>query len=630
MALKDLKAGEVLLAEGDVPQRAYRIVEGSVEMSRDVDGMSMPTAVHDRGALIGAEEMLDGRPMEDTAQALGTLKVEAVSMEQAAQLLGRAPSAKKAEKPKRQESKAVATSSEVKPSRALVALSASAKKDYVSEEDTAANVLKPGLLRRILRPDFADIYDRLDIRVAPLDGDDGEQASAHLISELGQRRGLKARGMNAKVELDLSDGDPVSAMQSLKKAARRWLADNGGDAIVWGAVTPDGQFMHLRFFVKNAKPVDPYRMGDGWTLLVLPMPLDNAAAHKLHAALLATVRTKAAGKLLTVRRDLDVLITDARDHLLGDIPNLDALARAEDHATVARIFANATLHKKRADDARQAVELFDSALEVFSAESTPLEWAFAKRDRAMLGQFIAERANDSSALAGSVVDFEDALSIIGPSLFANDWALINDRLGLALYRLDFDNGDTETLEHAMQAFKNALSVYDKQKAPNEWAEAMGHFGQLALILGREKRSAPALLKAVEACNAVVSVRDRKGMPLHWASAQNNLGSALFLYGRVASDRDALEGARTAFETARGVYLEKGAERLAGVAAKNLRHVEKALNRRVGAKRPPDLPWEEHSDGPPVLPWELDADAERATRARTLNSNDDVWLDERLR
>ncbi len=360
------------------------------------------------------------------------------------------------------------------------------------------------------------------------------------------------------------------------------------------------------------------------------MPLNNAGAHKLHAALLATVRTKAAGKLLTVRRDLDVLVTDAREHLLEDIPNLDALARAEDRATVAKTFANATLHKKRADDARTATELFDSALDVFSAEDTPLEWAFAKRDRAMLSQFIAERANDPSALAGSVVDLEDALRIIGPSLFPHDWALINDRLGLALYRLDFDNGDTETLEQAMQAFKNALTVYDKQKTPNEWAEAMGHFGQLALVLGREKRSASALLKAVEACNAVVSVRDRKAMPLHWASAQNNLGSALFLYGRVASDREALEGARTAFETARGVYIEKGAERLAGVAARICVMLKKALSRRAGVKRPADLSWEEKSDGPPVLPWELEADAKRSAATRENGSGNDVWLDERLR
>ena len=113
-----------------------------------------------------------------------------------------------------------------------------------------------------------------------------------------------------------------------------------------------------------------------------------------------------------------------------------------------------------------------------------------------------------------------------------------------------------------------------------------------------------LLKAIEACNAVVSVRDRKHMPLHWASAQNNLGSALFLYGRISGDSDALRGAGDAFQTARAIYIEKGADRLAGIAKKNSRHVEKALNRKVTKKRPPDLPWEEQAENPPALPREM--------------------------
>ena len=88
MATKDYKAGDVLLGEGAVPKRAYQIIQGSVELTRDVDGMSMPTAVLDRGALIGADELVDGRPMDDTAQALGNLAVEEISKEQAARLLG--------------------------------------------------------------------------------------------------------------------------------------------------------------------------------------------------------------------------------------------------------------------------------------------------------------------------------------------------------------------------------------------------------------------------------------------------------------------------------------------------------------------------------------------------------------
>lgn len=625
MATKEYKAGDVLIGEGAVPKRAYRIVQGSVELTRDVDGMSMPTAVLDRGALIGADELVDGRAMDDTAQALGNLTVEPISKEQAARLLG-----KTAPQSKTSKSLSVAPGKprDAQPPRALVALSANTDPQF-AEEDHASAVLKPGLLRRILKPDFADVYDRLEVKVSVLEGEIGEQASAHIISELNKRRGLRAKAMNAKVSLQF-DGDPIEAMRDLKRAGERWLVDNGGDVLVWGAVTAQGDLIHLRFFVRDDKLVDQFRMGDGWTLLVLPLPLDAAAAHRLHATLLAAIRSKVAGKLLTVRRDLEVLLDEARDYLTEDSGHLDPLARAEDHATIARIFANATQFTRRAEDARAATVLLDKALDTFSADGTPLEWALAHRDRAFLGQFIAERANDTDALRGSIVDLEAALSVLGPASFPFDYAALNDRLGMALYRLDFDNGDTATLERALRAFQDALTVYDKRKTPSEWAEAMGHFGQVALVLGRENRNPQMLLKAVEACNAVVSVRDRKNMPLHWASAQNNLGSALFLYGRIAGDHDALRGASDAFQTARAIYIEKGADRLAGVAEKNLRHVDKALSRKVAKKRPPDLPWEEQTDGPPALPWEMGPGASGTKLKKVIPEKGDTWRDERLR
>ncbi len=627
MATKEYKSGDILLAEGSVPDTAYRIVQGSVEMTRDMGGMSMPTAVLDRGSLIGAEELIDGRAMEDTAQALGNLVVELVSKEQASRLLGRQPVRK--EQPRKAERKPAAEErNQTPPSRALVALSAQSDTDY-TVEDPASSVLKPGLLRRILKPEFADVYDRLDVRISALEGEGGEQAAQHLISELSKRRGIRARAMNAKVALDF-ESDPVAAMRDLKKASERWLLDQGGDVVVWGAVVPGGQFVHLRFFVREDPSVDQFRMGDGWTLLILPMPLDMAASHRLHAVLLAALRTKQAGKLLTVRRDLDVLLLDAREQVLKDVPGLDPLSRAEERATVARTFASAIRFKRRADDAQTAMSLFDTALETFSAEKTPLEWAFAHRDRAFLGQFIAERTNDTSALEMSINDLEDALKVIGPNTFPHDWAAMNNRLGLALYRLDFDNGDAETLEHALHAFKNALTVYDRKSTPNEWAEAMGHFGQVALVIGRENRDPSMLLQAVEACNAVVSARDRRNMPLHWASAQNNLGSALFLYGRVAGDTSALEGARDAFRTARAIYVEKGAERLAAVAEKNLGHVDKAMSRRKKRDTPPELPWEGKQGEPPPLPWEFGPGASGGSSRPKVKRDNDSWLDERLR
>ena len=625
MATQEYKAGDVLIAEGHVPEAAFRIITGSVELARAIDGLSAPTAVLDRGALVGADEFLDGQAMADTAQALGNLKVEILTLEQTVQLLGRKPS--KAQATKRRAASEKPQKTQVSPSKALVALSAQADTDY-SAEDPASTVLKPGLLRRLLKPEFADIHDRIDVRVAEFSGINGEQATQHLVSEFNKRRGLRAKPLNAQVALE-PGGDPVRAMRELRKVCDRWLIDNGGDVLVWGQVAPSGSIVHIRFFVRDNGVIDPFRIGDGWSLLVLPQPLDISGAHRIHAAVLAAVRSKAAGKLLTVKRDLEVLMADARDHLVAETANLDPLESAEDKLARARIFANTMRFKRRADDAKTALALIDSALTVFSAEQTPIEWALAHKDRAFLGQFIAERTNDTDALRASMQDVEAALTILRPSLFPQDWAVLNDRLGLALYRLDFDNGDTATLERALQAFHDALSVYDRQKTPSEWAEAMGHFGQVALVIGRETRNPKMLLRAIEACNAVVGVRDRKHTPMHWASAQNNLGSAMFLYGRIAGDTGALRGARDAFRTAHQIYIEKGADRLARVTEKNMRHVDTALTRKPRPE-PPSLPWEPEGNQPPSLPWEFDSPNRSNSGSSRKADNDDVWLDDRLR
>lgn len=617
MAAKSFKAGEIILAAGDVPATAYRIQQGSVEL---LDGDGMPVSVLDRGQMIGAEEAADGLPMPVTVQALGGVIVDELSKEQALRLLGKpAVAAKKPVKPVR--AKAADASK-----RQLVPVE-DKKPPELLAEDPAASVFKPGLLRRLLKPEFADVYERLEVRIASLSGPDGDQSAHALANELNKRRGLRARTVNAALSVP-AEADRPTALADMHTAATRWLADNGGDVLIWGERMAGAGASQLRMFVPPAVPMGTgsYRIGDGWTVLALPDPPDDAGAHRLHAALLAGLRTKAAGKLLTVKRDMELLIADARDTMMKETPGLDPLVRAADRAAIARIYANATRHKRRADDARTAISLFDQALAVFSQDRTPIEWAMAHRDRALLGQFIAERTNDADALRSSVQDIEAALTVFGPTLFAHDWAVLNDRLGRALYRLDFDNGDIETLERALQAFEDALDVFDKRRTPVEWAETMAHLGQVALVIGRERRSPAILLRAVEACNAVVSVRDRKHMPQHWASAQNNLGSALFLYGRVAGDTAALMGARDAFQTARAIYLEKGSERLATVAAKNLAHVEKALGRRKKRAAPPQLPWEQKANEPPTLPWELDS-----ARPQTPSKDpDDIWLDERLR
>ncbi|MDA0997441.1 MAG: cyclic nucleotide-binding domain-containing protein [Proteobacteria bacterium] len=73
---KELKDGDVIVAEGVVPERAYKIVQGNVELVKLVGGLQTPLGILDAGELVAADELLHARPMPATVQALGAVTLK--------------------------------------------------------------------------------------------------------------------------------------------------------------------------------------------------------------------------------------------------------------------------------------------------------------------------------------------------------------------------------------------------------------------------------------------------------------------------------------------------------------------------------------------------------------------------
>ena len=92
-----------------------------------------------------------------------------------------------------------------------------------------------------------------------------------------------------------------------------------------------------------------------------------------------------------------------------------------------------------------------------------------------------------------------------PDALLSKLAIAEKRFGLALMRLDSQNGDIESLRQALNAFQSALQIYDRYKTPKEWAEIMGHIAQVTQIIGQHLKSPDTLAKAIEASLAVLKV-----------------------------------------------------------------------------------------------------------------------------
>jgi tetratricopeptide (TPR) repeat protein len=170
-------------------------------------------------------------------------------------------------------------------------------------------------------------------------------------------------------------------------------------------------------------------------------------------------------------------------------------------------------------------------------------------------------------------ELSEALIVHNKDRHGQAWAILQHRLGLVLYRLGFNDGDTDQLRKALRCFHLALRVYTRADSPARWAEIMSNFARTAKVLGGLQESPDALATAVNAYKSVLEYRDRDVTPKAWAASQNNLGSALFLLGKQTRNIERLNASSAAFKSALEVYQELNAIEMAMTTQKNLDRAE---------------------------------------------------------
>ena len=419
---------------------------------------------------------------------------------------------------------------------------------------------------------------RIDIRVANLMDEAGENHARHIAAALNGPKGILARPLNKTMPPDVWRPEERAAI------ARGWLDAANADLLIWGEIPPPGTTLDLHFV--SSKADEEYRPGcfGAATTLNLPVGFGPELAPLLLTVGLAATRPRTDEKGM---RLVEVL-PEALDRSLPIARNLPLDMTSRERATAQSCFANALVtaasFRNDPDLYQMAAQTYQEALADLSLEDTPEEWAFNQKNLGMVLLILAEGDNDTDTIDAAAEAFRAALKVLNREEHPPHWAVTQNRLGMALYKLDASVGDPELLKHALTAFQAALQVVTKADDPTAWAEIMSNFAQAAQVLGKQLRNPEVLEKAAEACRAALEVRGREEMPMAWASTQNNLGSALFLLGKLTGESEHLLGAAEAFEQARDTYTGLGAARLAAITEKNLAHVEPLLNARK--KAPP--------------------------------------------
>jgi uncharacterized caspase-like protein len=197
----------------------------------------------------------------------------------------------------------------------------------------------------------------------------------------------------------------------------------------------------------------------------------------------------------------------------------------------------------------EAVRTYQRALSLTSRETRADEWAGVENALGVALESLGERAGNGAAIEDAIAAFRETLTVRTRDRVPLDWAMTENDLGTALLALGARASDTVKLEEAITAFRAALTERTRERVPQDWAATENNLGNALEIVGRRAKDTGKLEEAVAAYSEALKELTRERSPLTWATTENNLGNALLDLGGRSTDTSKLEEAVAAYRAA---------------------------------------------------------------------------------
>jgi tetratricopeptide (TPR) repeat protein len=405
--------------------------------------------------------------------------------------------------------------------------------------------------------------DPLRILISPMAGDAGNLAARHIHDRLAGRLGVEVRISERSLTAPAADNAQAVFLSMAVELGRRWLAREKADLLIWcDEVTaapatpggPPGSAWRLRFLGAST-PVQP----QGATMsalerLEVPAFFDAAVGEMMFGVCLAAVNVEASEALR------------ARAALFGPtLKTVKRIAEGDMQGTVAECATTQACYAALLllDGARTGdVNTLEKAVSVYRGALILGEDAFNAHEKAMIGAHIADAmsliadATDHAPLADKTIAYyRTALSMVRKEVFADDYAALKTRLGLALHAMAEFSGETRYLNEAADAFGAATAIWTITEAPARWADIQNSLGGLLITMGKLTREPSLFDKAVGVFLKIAEVMNRRKSPLVWATTLANIGAALKEKGEAVHSHAYLTQAVAAFDQAEHVFNE---------------------------------------------------------------------------
>jgi len=146
---------------------------------------------------------------------------------------------------------------------------------------------------------------------------------------------------------------------------------------------------------------------------------------------------------------------------------------------------NALLVKgERGDDQalEDAITAYRHALQEWTRERVPLDWAMTQNNLGNALQVKGERGDDQ-ALEDAITAYRDALKERTRERMPLDWAGTQNNLGSALW-VKGERGDDQALEDAIACYRCALEEWTQERAPAHHAVAKGNLERALALRDR--------------------------------------------------------------------------------------------------------------------------------------------------
>ena len=405
--------------------------------------------------------------------------------------------------------------------------------------------LRNWLKQRDLRPPDPSHFT---ILVADLDGDIDGRQTGHVVRALEGQEGIRVirDGRRLKIE---EVGDRAVNLAAAMEKGRGWLSEKNAEVLIWGEATEANKVLHLRLLGEGGSgdgATAGYALGDTYDL---PEDFGRDFVEVLLAVALAAVRpaTELQGHYVV---HLLEPVASKLERLLASPPQGFSPKQL---ATVRFAFGNAatTLGEQsgRSDWLEKSVVSFQTALEVFTREVLPLDWAMTQNNLGNALQSLGEREEGTARLVEAVSAHRATLEVYTREALPLAWAATQNNLGNALLSLGEREEETARLEEAVSAFRAALEVRTREALPLAWAMSQNNLGIALSRLGERQEGTARLVEAVSAYRTALEVYTREALPLDWAMTQNNLGNALKHLGEREEGMARLEQAVSAFRVA---------------------------------------------------------------------------------